>query len=115
MNFLVNCPSRTMFVKSIEASSFMKTGGKTFKLLDAFVDQIREANVTQVVSDNGSNYVLAKKLLEAKMPNLYWTPCVTHCINLILKDIGKIPRIAKTLERVIQLTGYIYNHGVCKI
>ena len=89
----------------------MKTREKNFKLLDAFVDQIREANVAQVVSDNGSNYVLAKKLLEAKRPNLYWTPCATNCIDIILEDIGKIPRIVKTLERVIQLTRYIYNHG----
>ncbi|KAK4581650.1 hypothetical protein RGQ29_025008 [Quercus rubra] len=94
INFLVNCPSGTMFVKSIDASSFMKTGEKTFELLDTFVEQIGEAN-----------------LLEAKRPNLYWTPCAAHCIDLILEDIGKIPRIAKTLERVIQLTGYIYNHG----
>ncbi|XP_050248772.1 uncharacterized protein LOC126696025 [Quercus robur] len=111
INFLVNCPSGTMFVKSIDASSFMKIGEKTFELLDAFVEQIREANVVQVVSYNGSNYVLAGKLLEAKRPNLYWTPCAAHCIVLILEDIGKIPRITKTLERAIQLTGYIYNHG----
>ena len=55
-----------MLVKSIDASSFMKTGEKTFELLDAFVEQIGEANVVQVVSNNGSNYVLAGKLLEAK-------------------------------------------------
>ena len=66
INFLVNYPSRTMLVKSIDASSFMKTGEKTFELLDAFVEQIGEANVVQVVSNNGSNYVLAGKLLEAK-------------------------------------------------
>ena len=45
MNFLVNCPSGIMFVKSIDASSIMKTREKTFELLDAFVDQIGEANV----------------------------------------------------------------------
>ncbi|XP_030931075.1 uncharacterized protein LOC115956954 [Quercus lobata] len=95
INFLVNCPFGTMFVKSIDASSFMKTGEKTFELLDTFVEQIGEANVVQVVSDNGSNYVLAGKLSEAKRPNLYWTPCAAHCIDLILEDIGKIPRIAK--------------------
>ncbi|XP_050255037.1 uncharacterized protein LOC126700916 [Quercus robur] len=111
INFFMNCPSGTMFVKSIDASFFMKIGEKTFELLDAFVEQIGEANVVQVVLDNGSNYVLAGKLLEAKRPNLYWTPCATHCIDLILEDVGKIPRIAKTLERAIQLTRYIYNHG----
>ena len=46
-----------------------------------------------------------------KRPNLYWTPCAAHCIDLILEDIEKILRIAKTLERAIQLTRYIYNHG----
>ncbi|KAK9992359.1 hypothetical protein SO802_027344 [Lithocarpus litseifolius] len=89
----------------------MKIGEKTFELLNAFVDQIGEANVVQIVSDYRSNYVLARKLLEAKRPNLYWTLCATHCIDLILEDIGKILRIAKTLERAIQLIGYIYNHG----
>ena len=113
INFLVNCPFGTMFVKSIDASSFMKTREKTFELLDTFVEQIGEANVVQVVSDNGSNYVLAGKLLEAKRPNLYWTPCAAHYLDLILEDIGKIPRIAKTLEMAIQLIGYTYNHGVC--
>ena len=57
--------------------------------------------------------MLVGKLLEAKRPNLYWTPCAAHYLDLILEDIGKIPRIAKTLERAIQLTGYIYNHGGC--
>ena len=38
MNFLVNCPFGTMFVKSIDASSYMKTGEKTFELLNAFVE-----------------------------------------------------------------------------
>ena len=66
INFLVNCPSGIMFVKSIDASSFMKTGEKTFELLDAFVDQIGEVNVVQVVLDNGFNYVLVGKLLEVK-------------------------------------------------
>ena len=100
-----------MFVKSIDASSFMKTGEKTFELLDAFVEQIGEVNVVQVISDNESNYVFTGKLLEAKRPNLYWTPCAAHYIDLILEDIGKIPRITKTLGRAIQLTGYIYIHG----
>ena len=49
--------------------------------------------------------------MEEKRSNLYWTLYVAHCIDLVLEDIGKIPRIAKTLERAIQLIGYIYNHG----
>ena len=49
------------------------------------------------------------RLLEKKMPHLYWTPYVAHCLNLILKDIGQLPHIKKTIERVIPIRGYIYN------
>ncbi|WOL18461.1 hypothetical protein Cni_G27257 [Canna indica] len=38
INFLVNCPAGSMFVKSIDASSYSKTGEKTFELLDEFVE-----------------------------------------------------------------------------
>ena len=63
MNFLVNCPIGTMFMESIDASSFMKTGEKTFELLDKFVECIGEKNVVQVITNNGSNYVLVGKIL----------------------------------------------------
>ena len=63
MNFLVNCPVGTMFMESIDDSSFRKTGEKTFELLDKFVERIGEKNVVQVITNNGSNYVLVGKIL----------------------------------------------------
>lgn len=59
INFLVNSPAGTMFISSVDASSYMHTGDKLFELLNAFVTEIEEANVVQVVTDNGSNYVKA--------------------------------------------------------
>ena len=61
INFMVNCISGTVFVKSVDASSCMKTGVKVFVLLDSFLEEIGEKNVVQVVTNNGSNYVLAGK------------------------------------------------------
>jgi hypothetical protein len=61
INFLVNSPSGTVFSKSVDGSSYMKTGLKIFELLDSFVQDVGAENVVQVVSDNGSNYVLAGK------------------------------------------------------
>lgn len=63
INFLVNCPKGSLFVKSVDGSSFMKTGEKLFELLDSFVTEIGENNVVQVITDNGSNYKLAGKRL----------------------------------------------------
>ena len=59
MNFLVNCPTGTMFVKSIDASSYVKTGEKMFELLDSFVEHAGEANFVQVITDNASNFIMA--------------------------------------------------------
>ena len=50
-------------------------------------------------------------MLQKKRPNLYWTPCAAHCIDLILEDIGKLPNIKRTLERAISLNDYIYNRS----
>ena len=48
------------------------------------MEEIREEKVVQVIIGNGSNYVLAGKMLEDKRPHLYWTPCVAHCLGLML-------------------------------
>ena len=45
--------------------------------------------MVQIVTDNGSAFVKAGKLLMKKY-NMYWTPCVAHCIDLMFEDIGKI-------------------------
>ncbi|KAL5187367.1 Serine hydroxymethyltransferase 7 [Glycine soja] len=111
INFFINSQAGTMFLKSVDGSNFVKTGEKIFELLDAIVEEVGEENVVQVVTDNGSNYVLAGKLLEEKRKHIYWTPCAAHCIDLMLEDIGKLPLIRKTIRRAINLVGFIYAHS----
>ncbi|XP_004497729.1 uncharacterized protein [Cicer arietinum] len=88
----------------------MKTEIKIFELLDNFVEEIGEQNIVQVVTNNGSNYVLAGKLLTAKRPHLFWTPCAAHCLDLMLEDIGKIAKVKIVIQKGISLVGFIYNH-----
>ena len=52
------------------------------------IKDVGEANVVEIVTDNGSTFVKAGKLLMKKY-NLYWTPCAAHCIDLMFEDIGK--------------------------
>ena len=61
LNFLVNCPKGTMFVESIDASSYSKDAEKMFQLIDKFVERIGEAHVVQVVIDSAAANVLAGK------------------------------------------------------
>ncbi|KAH1189697.1 hypothetical protein GmHk_20G057422 [Glycine max] len=111
INFFINSQARTMILKSVDGSDFVKTGEKLFELLDVIVEEVGEENVVQVVTDNRSNYVLAGKLLEEKRKHIYWTPCAAHCIDLMLENIGKLPLIRKTIRRAINLVGFIYAHS----
>ncbi|XP_059658800.1 uncharacterized protein LOC132305137 [Cornus florida] len=108
LNFLVNSPRGTMFIESIDTSSFSKDGDKMFDLLNKFVNCIGVANVVQVVTDSESSNKYAGKTLEKEHPHLYWTPCAAHCLDLMLEDIGKIPSISRTMQRAVELNSYIY-------
>ena len=51
-------------------------------LLKDVIKGFGEANVVQIVTDNGLTFVKAGKLLMKKY-NLYWTPCAAHYIDLM--------------------------------
>ncbi|KAE8703419.1 hypothetical protein F3Y22_tig00110469pilonHSYRG00008 [Hibiscus syriacus] len=110
VNFLVNSPKGSVFLKSLDVSEIKKDANTLFRMLDDMVEEIGEENVLQVVTDNASNYVKAGMMLEATRAHLYWTPCAAHCIDLMLEDIGKIPKVRNTLKSAIFMNGYIYNH-----
>jgi hypothetical protein len=55
--------------------------------------------------------LLHGKLLKQRYPTLFWTPCATNCIDLILKDMGKIPYIKDIVESARNITKFIYNHA----
>jgi hypothetical protein len=113
LNFLVNCPRGTMFIKSIDASAYVKDAQLLCELLDNFIQEIGPQYVVQVITDNAANYVVAGKLLMERYQSLYWTPCAAHCIDLMLEDMGKIPWIKETVESTRSVTIYIYISYIC--
>ncbi|XP_028117521.1 uncharacterized protein LOC114315151 [Camellia sinensis] len=63
LNFLVNFPKGTMFIESIDASSYSKDRNKMLNLLDNFVEKIGEANVIQVITNSAAANALVGKNL----------------------------------------------------
>ena len=59
-----------------------------FKMLDEVIEKIREENVTQVITNNTTNYEVAKLSIE-KRKKLYWTSYTAHYIVLMLEDFKK--------------------------
>ncbi|XP_072084327.1 uncharacterized protein [Arachis hypogaea] len=112
INFLVYCPAGMSFVKSVDASDMIKTADTLFKLFAEVIEWVGSSNIVHVASDNAANYVSAGKLIHEKYPNIFWSPCAAHCINLILKDIASLPHIADLASRASKVTVFVYNHMI---
>jgi len=81
-----------------------------FKLFKEMVLYVGAENVVHIVTDNVSNYVAADRLLEKEFPKIYWSPCATHCINLMLQNFGKFEEVSEIVSHASKITKYIYNH-----
>jgi hypothetical protein len=85
MNLCTNCADGASFISSNEMSDVSHTSEVIFELVDKAIEEI---GPDDVVTDNASNNMGAKKLLQEKRPNIFWTSCETHTINLMLQGIG---------------------------
>ncbi|KAJ9697346.1 hypothetical protein PVL29_009243 [Vitis rotundifolia] len=110
INFMVYSKGSTVFLKSVDASNYIKDHKYIYDLLKTVIKEVGKENVVQIVTDNGSAFMKAGKQLMKKY-NLYWTPCAAHCIDLIFEDIGKRPSVIEVINNARKITNFIYNHG----
>jgi type III secretory pathway lipoprotein EscJ len=104
MNLCTNCADGTTFISSKETSAVSHTSEVIFEFVDKAIEDIGPENVVQVVTDNASNNMGAKKLLEEKRPNIFWTSCAAHTINLMLQGIGNMPQYKKVVDKAKNFT-----------
>ena len=88
INFMVYSKGNTIFLKFVDLSNCINGSKYIYGLLKDVIKEVDQENVVQIVTNNGATFVKARKLLIKKY-NLYWTPCATHYIDLMFKDIGK--------------------------
>jgi hypothetical protein len=67
--------------------------------------------VVQVVTDNGANFKVTGMILMERTPHLFLTPCATHCLDLLLEDIGKIKEFNNCINMAKKMSRFIYKHG----
>ncbi|CAD6265827.1 unnamed protein product [Miscanthus lutarioriparius] len=101
---------RTKSLLSKEMSHVSHTSEVIFDLVDKAIEEIGPDNVVQVVTDNASNNIGAKRLLEEKRPHIFWTSCVAHTINLMLQGIGNLTRFKKVVDQAKAFTIFVYGH-----
>ena len=110
MNLCTNCADGTSFISSKEMSDVSHTSEVIFELVDKAIEDIGPNDVVQVVTDNASNNMGAKKLLHENRPQIFWSSCATHTINLMLQGIGNMPQFKKVIDQAKAFTIFVYGH-----
>ena len=67
--------------------------------------------MVQVVTDNASNCRRMGRLLEAEFPTIVWTPCASHCLDLLMEDVAKLGWV----KRIVQQATSIVNFFLLKL
>jgi hypothetical protein len=78
-------------------------------LLEKQIDKVDKEYVVHVVTDNRANFKSAGRILMERVPTLFWTPCVAHCLDLMLQDIGKVKEFNTCINHA-KVTRFIYKH-----
>jgi len=110
MNICLHCSIGSSFLESREFSEESHTGQLIFEYVDDCIERIGAEKIMQVVTDNASNNMAAKDLLFVKRPNIFWSSCATHTLNLMLEGIGKMKNFKGCIDQAKSLTIFIYSH-----
>eukprot|EP01018_Ginkgo_biloba_P031711 Gb_09714 [translate_table: standard] len=99
INVITVCSKGSMFLNAVDCNGELKDATFIANILIDAIESIGPSNVVQVTTDNARVCKAAGLLVEARYKNIFWTPCAVHILNLILKKIGKIEWIKKSLMK----------------
>ncbi|XP_049934414.1 uncharacterized protein LOC126410179 [Nymphaea colorata] len=106
VNFLVYCPKGTMFLKSLDLSDVPKTAEILFNVFDNVIQEVGPTNIVQFITDNAANYRATGDLLFQKYGTFFWSPCATHCVNLMLQDLNEMHDMKSAIEQCQEVTKF---------
>ena len=64
-------------------------------MLKDAIKKIQHKKVVKVITDNANVMKSAGTLIEGEYTKIFWTPCVVHTLNLVLKNICTAKNIEK--------------------
>lgn len=88
------------FLSAVDVSNSDKSGEFLGKLFCEHIERVGPENVVCFVTDNAYNCTVAGQYVEEAFPHITWLGCLTHCLNLMMKDIGKLPWVKDTVAHV---------------
>ena len=119
INTMAVSGGRAVFVNGHDVSGMEKNGLNIAEFIFKAIDFVGPSNVVQVITDNASNCKAAGAIIQEKHPHIFWSGCLAHTLNLLMKDVGKSsdPSLSFFNESYIKgkaMVKYIKNHSSCQ-
>eukprot|EP00253_Pinus_taeda_P019274 PITA_19274 len=116
ISVLVVSVSGAIFLNAYDYSKKFKTGINIAEALLETIDCIGPYNVIQVITDNAPNCKSAGEIIEDKYPNIFWSRCLVHTLNLLMNDVVKNKNeqykwIGDLYKKGKQMIKFITNHS----
>ena len=117
INILGVSASGAVFLSAHDYSDHYKSGINIAQPLLYTIQTIGPYNVIQVITDNAANCKAAGAIIEDKYPNIFWSGCLVHTLNLLMHDIGKMKDpsyrwIGALYKRGKKMIKFITNHSM---
>ena len=117
INILGVSASGAVFLLAHDYSDRYKTSINVVQPLLETIQKIGPYNVIEVITDNAANCKAARAIIEDKHPNIFWSGCLVHTLNLLMHAIFKMKdpsyrRIGALYKRGRQMIKFITNHSM---
>lgn len=109
--FSVTSSKGAIFLKSVDILGHEDDAHYLFEMLESVILEVGVENIVQIITEGAASYVYAGRLIMAKYPSLFWSPCASYCVGKMLEDISKQEWVNTVLEEAKTITRYIYSHG----
>ncbi|XP_020157207.1 uncharacterized protein [Aegilops tauschii subsp. strangulata] len=110
MNLVAHSARGVCFLRDVESSTEVHDAKYIYSLVMSCISEVGAEKIVQVVTDNASNNMAAAMLLKQKHPQIFWTSCAAHTINLMMQDIGSIPIVSSAITNAKTITNFFYAH-----
>ncbi|KAL0227493.1 hypothetical protein RCL1_003637 [Eukaryota sp. TZLM3-RCL] len=101
LNVLIATEHGSCFVDNVDSSGKSKTADYVAEVIIDHINKVGEENVILVITDNASECKAAGTIVEEVVPQVFWSPCTSHTVDLFLKDIPKhFPTFVSVFESV---------------
>lgn len=111
INFFISSPSGTFFHRSVDASPYFKNAKHVSDLFDSVILGVGSENVVQIIVDDALSYMSVGNYIMQKYGSIFWSPCASRCLGLILEDLCKVDWVGRCILQAQSVTKFIYNNA----